>query len=93
MKHKTAGRLINGAVAVLLLSGGYLLGRCTKTVPAPSEPVTEQITVHSGDTLWSIAEKYGSGDIRSYISHIMQINGLDDPVIYPGQVLKVVNYE
>jgi LysM repeat protein len=57
------------------------------------EPVytTQTITVHSGDTLWSIADEFRheSEDIRDVIDRIYDANGLTKAYIYPGQVLKV----
>ncbi|PTJ19930.1 LysM peptidoglycan-binding domain-containing protein, partial [Staphylococcus simulans] len=41
-------------------------------------------TVRSGDTLSSIAARYGT----SY-TNIMRLNGLSSTMIYPGQTLKV----
>ena len=43
--------------------------------------------VKAGDTLWNIAEKY-YGDGSKY-KEIKKINGLDQDIIYPGQVLKI----
>ncbi|WP_113930613.1 LysM peptidoglycan-binding domain-containing protein [Bacillus sp. P14.5] len=45
-------------------------------------------TVASGDSLWSIAKKYGTS-----INKVKEINGLTSDVIYPKQVLKISNQE
>ena len=50
----------------------------------------ETITVQSGDTLWSIAEKYcRSGDIRKYIYEIKKANHLSSSAIFAGDELLV----
>lgn len=49
------------------------------------------ITIRSGDTLWSIAEKYNKkGDIREYIYKLKEINHLKDSNIIAGSKLKVI---
>ncbi len=92
MKRKTATRLVYGTAAALIALGGYLLGRCTKADYSPSELVTEDITVHTGDTLWEIGEKYcpNNMDIRRWIDRVMEINGLSDALIYPGDELTIL---
>lgn len=50
-----------------------------------------KVTVHQGDTLWSIAERYclKNCDIRDYISVIRKHNSLKSAIIYPGQVIEI----
>lgn len=51
----------------------------------PTQPATQTYTVKSGDTLSSIASKYGT----TY-QELARINGISNPnKIYPGQVLKI----
>lgn len=51
----------------------------------PTQPATQTYTVKSGDTLSSIANKYGT----TY-QELARINGISNPnKIYPGQVLKI----
>ena len=51
----------------------------------PTQPTTQTYTVKSGDTLSSIASKYGT----TY-QELARINGISNPnKIYPGQVLKI----
>ena len=59
---------------------------------AKAKVETENITVSAGDTLWSIACEYKKSgqDIREYIHELRKINDLDDCIIYPGQVLKIM---
>ena len=73
--HVVAGAL--ALMAVLFLS--------TTTMSA-SQP--RQITVHSGDTLWSIAQSADpGGDIRSDIDRIITLNRLQSASVYPGEKL------
>lgn len=49
------------------------------------------ITIRSGDTLWSIAERYNKkGDIRDYIYKLKELNNLEDSGIIAGNELKVI---
>lgn len=59
---------------------------------AKAKVETENITVSAGDTLWSIACEYKKSgqDVREYIYELRQLNNLNDCVIYPGQVLKII---
>lgn len=56
-----------------------------------SDPYKE-ITVKQGDTLWSIAQKYGpvKQDIRKTVYDLKKINKLErEDYIYPGQILLI----
>ena len=52
----------------------------------------EDYTVVQGDTLWSIAsENLKSGqDIREYIYELREINNLNDCLLYPNQIIKII---
>lgn len=48
----------------------------------------ESVTVGRGDTLWVIATRTRPGaDPRITVSQIMDVNGLTDPIVQPGQRL------
>lgn len=50
----------------------------------------ELIEVDSGDTLWNIAEKYGTDkDVRETIYEIKKLNNLSGSEIYQGSILKI----
>ena len=47
-----------------------------------------QVTVHDGDTLWSIAGKVAPNhDPRAVVARLLQLNHLRTPTLVPGQVL------
>lgn len=52
----------------------------------------QEYIVVQGDTLWSIASenKKDGQDIREYIYELRQLNNLEDCVIYPNQVIKII---
>jgi nucleoid-associated protein YgaU len=50
----------------------------------------QSVVVQPGDTLWSIAaEAAGTGDVRAVVDRIQALNGLQDAVLVPGQVLEL----
>lgn len=52
----------------------------------------QDYTVVQGDTLWSIASKnLKSGqDIREYIYELREINNMNDCLIYPNQIIRII---
>lgn len=75
-------RLAGGAAALtgaLLLIGGAVGGASTPP---------RHVTVHAGDTLWSIAEAtYGDGDVQARVVQLETANHLASPALSPGEVL------
>ncbi len=54
----------------------------------------EEISIHEGDTLWSIADEYtgDNKDVRETVHIIKEINGMDNVIVYPGEVIYVPIY-
>lgn len=50
---------------------------------------SEVYIVKEGDTLWNIAIDRWNGDIREGVYWIREQNGLESPIIHPGQKLIV----
>ena len=49
-----------------------------------------RVTVHSGDTLWSIAASHlKSGSIEARIDEIVRVNHLGGAALVPGEQLRV----
>ena len=53
---------------------------------------TEDYVVSANQTLWNIAEekKKPGTDTREYVYELRKLNGIDDCIIYPGQVIKII---
>ncbi len=72
------------AISILLLISIFNL--CF----AKSEVITEDYVVSKGESIWSIACENTSRNVRKYIHELRKINDLDDCMIYPGQVIKII---
>lgn len=53
--------------------------------------VNQPVTIHAGDTLWSIAAAYAEdgSDIRAYVREIAELNEIDGNTIYAGHTILV----
>lgn len=83
------------ALVLLFFVGGMFLAwqpnKSAATVQADAVASFEVLTVSSGDTLWSITERFPVPGLstREGVLWIMQHNGLDSATIQPGQVIEV----
>lgn len=60
------------------------------TVSASSAKNFTYIRVQSGDSLWSIAEKYSTGgDLRDFVQEIISLNNMQDSVVDAGMRLAI----
>ncbi len=87
-----AALVVAGAAMVLILGfverpAAEWMGAGWRTV----EFEVVEVTVRSGDTLWSLAREYGpeAMDIRETVDWIQRENGLSSPVLRPGQRILV----
>lgn len=76
------------SITILMIILIALLNKCV----AYKNIKTENYMVSAGDTLWSIACEYKNPgqDVRSYLYELRKLNELNDCIIYPGQVLKII---
>ena len=72
---------LNGLSSTVIYPGQVLLVSGSGQAPKGK---TQQYTVRPGDTLYLIAQHFGTS-----VDSIMSLNGLSSTVIYPGQVLLV----
>jgi hypothetical protein len=79
------------SLSILLLSGfaavnGATAGSSDTAIPTPYV----KVSVKPGDTLWSIAESIApSGDRRSLVADIVEINHLKSPELQAGQKIYI----
>ena len=79
-------------IAFLILMFTAITKWCVKEVWGKEPIQTEDYVVCAGQTLWDIAEenKKDGQDIREYVYELRKLNGIDDCIIYPGQVIKII---
>lgn len=77
--------LLIALVAFISFKVGYIMAT------PPIVYTNQVVTVHSGDTIWSIAEQYNNGkeDTRDIITRIYKANNFQSRHIYPGQTIIV----
>ena len=80
-----------GIIVVLLTFVISSIATMTYVEGSSPEVSYNTITVESGDTLWSIAEKHAEQgtDIRKFIYEIVNINDLDTVILSIGQELTI----
>ena len=56
------------------------------------EAQTQDYIISSGETLWSIAQKYKNPeeDTRQYVYEIRKLNNMTNSTIYAGQTIKII---
>lgn len=76
------------SITILMIILIALLNKCV----AYKSIKTENYTVSTGDTLWSISCEYKKTgqDVREYLYTLRELNNLIDCIIYPGQVIQII---
>ncbi len=67
-------------------SGANVAG---STSAASSEPSYSVVVVAPGETLWSVAAAYATGDVQGLINEIREVNNLKGYDLQAGQRLRV----
>ncbi|MDI3327291.1 MAG: LysM peptidoglycan-binding domain-containing protein [Alicyclobacillaceae bacterium] len=85
------GKRAAAAIAVLLIVGGAACGWVQKSPDASASGQDRMIVVAEGDTLWSIARRYGpsNADTRLVVDQIRRANHLETSELYPGMILRI----
>lgn len=83
---------VRRATALLVLAAGawaFTFGQSAIASSAPGSTASfTYVTVEAGDTLWSLADTYATGeDSRDWIQDLASLNALQSAEIYPGQKL------
>ncbi len=83
--------VLAAALAVLAL-GLVLIARASAPAAgsgSASRPMPDTVTVHAGDTLWSIASRLApQRDPRAEVADLQRLNGLGTAGLVPGEVLR-----
>jgi nucleoid-associated protein YgaU len=85
-RRLVAGLALGAVLTVSAVVGGALLDGSDS--PALELAGRSSVVVHSGDTLWSIAESLAPDtDPRDVVDALQEVNGLSGASLVPGQVL------
>lgn len=81
-------------IATALITAGILTAGAIwreRIKPEPTDYLTFEHVVYSGDSLWSLYERYsGYEDIQDIIQRVREDNGIKNPgALQPGQKIKV----
>lgn len=81
-------------IATALITAGILTAGAIwreRIKPEPTDYLTFERIVYSGDSLWSLCERYsGYEDIQTIIMRVREDNGIENPgALQPGQKIKV----
>lgn len=81
-------------IATALITAGVLTAGAIwreRIKPEPTDYLTFERIVYSGDSLWSLCERYGGyEDIQDIIQRVREDNGIKEPgALQPGQRIKV----
>ena len=86
------GRLARTFVVLSLtvvMAAGFASQSGAGQVEASTAPSYEIIVVAPGETLWSVAAAYGSGDVQGLVNEIREANNLSGFDLQAGQRLRV----
>jgi len=86
------GRLARTLVVLSLtvvMAAGFASQSGAGQVEASTAPSYEIVVVAPGETLWSVAAAYASGDVQGLISEIREVNNLKGYDLQAGQRLRV----
>lgn len=93
-KAKAKAKAKAACIAAALIAAGVLTAGAIwgeKTKPEPTDYLTFEHVVYTGDSLWSLCERYGGyEDIQDIIQRVREDNGIEDPgLLQPGMRIKV----
>lgn len=86
------GRLARTFVVLSLtvvMAAGFASQSGAGQVEASTAPSYEIVVVAPGETLWSVAAAYASGDVQGLINEIREVNNLKGYDLQAGQKLRI----
>ena len=86
------GRLARTCVVLSLtvvMAAGFASKSGAGQVEASTAPSYEIVVVAPGETLWSVAAAYASGDVQGMVNDIREVNNLTGFDLQAGQKLRV----
>jgi LysM repeat protein len=75
------------AIVAASVAGGQAGASTSSQSSAPHSFIT--VTVAPGDTVWSLANRVGTGDASQLVASIVEINGLSGGNLTAGQKIRI----
>ena len=94
-KFAIALMVVAAAVCIILFSNRNVTNASESGNKVQLTKYYKTITIHQGDTLWSIAKEYKSGDyktVNDYVEELRSMNDLHSDNILAGQKLVVAYF-
>ena len=89
-RGRLARTIVVLSLAVVMVAGFAATSGANQEAPVASKaPSYSVVVVAPGETLWSVAAAYASGDVQGFINEIREINNLKGYDLQAGQKLRV----
>ena len=73
----------------VVMAAGFASQSGAGQVEASTAPSYEIVVVAPGETLWSVAAAYASGDVQGLVNEIREVNNLQGFDLQAGQKLRI----
>ena len=89
-RGRLARTIVVLSLAVVMVAGFAATSGANQEAPvASAAPSYSVVVVAPGETLWSVAAAYASGDVQGLINEIREVNNLKGYDLQAGQRLRV----
>jgi LysM repeat protein len=89
-RGRLARTIVVLSLAVVMVAGFAATSGANQEAPmASAAPSYSVVVVAPGETLWSVAAAYASGDVQGFVTEIREINNLKGYDLQAGQKLRV----
>jgi LysM repeat protein len=88
-RGRLARTIVVLSLAVVMVAGFAATSGANVAGSTSSEPSYSVVVVAPGETLWSVAAAYASGDVQGLINEIREVNNLKGYDLQAGQRLRV----
>ena len=88
-RGRLARTIVVLSLAVVMVAGFAATSGANVARSTSSEPSYSVVVVAPGETLWSVAAAYATGDVQGLINEIREVNNLKGYDLQAGQRLRV----
>ena len=88
-RGRLARTIVVLSLAVVMVAGFAATSGANTAGSTSAEPSYSIVVVAPGETLWSVAAAYASGDVQGLINEIREVNNLKGYDLQAGQRLRV----